>query len=407
MLPVSLRLMTNFPVELYFAGKKRAGTVTFRDKLYRFLDSPTSSIPAAAFGFFILIVSLSSVISFGVDSTRQAISLTSSLEDAMNEQGLDETEILLLNSTSLRNKGANQGWNLFLLSVFGVELLLRLFAYVSPLTDFYVWVDIVTIAPLIMRISLSFARQGQSSLTFFLGDTEDWKGIVVYLLTSLNALRLLKMTRYFLGSQVLIKTISNSMAAVIVPAYFLVLLLTLFGSILFAVEFDPLCGATAAGCGLRVPNLTTAWWMILVTMTTVGYGDSVPQSPAGRIIMFFAMILGLMVLAMPLAIVGNNFSKAWEMRWLLVIEDQVKRWLLEKGLGVTDLAAILKEFDSDGSGNIDYKEFQLALARMGVSIESEGYVKRMSIYTLYSIRANTDLLCAMPQHTDRVEPVEP
>ena len=104
MLPVSLRLMTNFPVELYFAGKKRAGTVTFRDKLYRFLDSPTSSIPAAAFGFFILIVSLSSVISFGVDSTRQAISLTSSLEDAMKEQDLDETEIRLLNSTTCATK---------------------------------------------------------------------------------------------------------------------------------------------------------------------------------------------------------------------------------------------------------------------------------------------------------------
>jgi hypothetical protein len=50
----------------------KAGTVTFRDKLYRFLDSPTSSLSSKLFGFFILIMSIGSVISYGYDSTRQA-----------------------------------------------------------------------------------------------------------------------------------------------------------------------------------------------------------------------------------------------------------------------------------------------------------------------------------------------
>jgi hypothetical protein len=32
-------------------------------------------------------------------------------------------------------------------------------------------------------------------------EEEDWKGMLVYLGTALNALRLLKMTRYFLGTR--------------------------------------------------------------------------------------------------------------------------------------------------------------------------------------------------------------
>ena len=34
--------------------------------------------------------------------------------------------------------------------------------------------------------------------------------------------------------------------------------------------------------GGGVPDVTTSWWMIIVTMTTVGYGDIYPLSSAGQ-----------------------------------------------------------------------------------------------------------------------------
>ena len=43
------------------------------------------------------------------------------------------------------------------------------------------------------------------------------------------------------------------------------MLVIFFGSILFALEYDPLDNS-----GYRVPDITTSWWMMLVTMTTVG-----------------------------------------------------------------------------------------------------------------------------------------
>ena len=70
-----------------------------------------------------------------------------------------------------------------------------------------------------------------------------------------------------------------------------------------------------------MPDVTTAWWMMIVTMTTVGYGDYYPITLAGRILAGCAMMGGLIVVSMPLAIVGNNFAEAWETRSVKLIGE--------------------------------------------------------------------------------------
>lgn len=48
------------------------------------------------------------------------------------------------------------------------------------------------------------------------------------------------------------------------------------------------------------------WWA-LVTMATVGYGDLVPQTFVGKLIATLTAITGMLVIALPVAILGNNF----------------------------------------------------------------------------------------------------
>ena len=54
-----------------------------------------------------------------------------------------------------------------------------------------------------------------------------------------------------------------------------------------------------------------AYWFVIVTMTTVGYGDMYPQSIYGYVMTVIVMIVGLVITALPIAIVGGNFADVY------------------------------------------------------------------------------------------------
>ena len=49
------------------------------------------------------------------------------------------------------------------------------------------------------------------------------------------------------------------------------------------------------------------WWAI-VTMATVGYGDMYPRTVAGQILATLSMLCGILVIALPVTVIGQNFS---------------------------------------------------------------------------------------------------
>ncbi len=57
-------------------------------------------------------------------------------------------------------------------------------------------------------------------------------------------------------------------------------------------------------------------------MTTVGYGDKVPVSVSGKVVGIFCAMTGLIVIAMPVPIIANNFGKFYDLANLQKILGQ-------------------------------------------------------------------------------------
>jgi voltage-gated potassium channel len=77
-------------------------------------------------------------------------------------------------------------------------------------------------------------------------------------------------------------------------------LVTVLGALMYLIE-GPEHGFTS------VPR--AIYWAI-VTLTTVGYGVVVPQTPLGQLLAAFVMILGYCIIAVPTGIVSAELARA-------------------------------------------------------------------------------------------------
>jgi len=87
-------------------------------------------------------------------------------------------------------------------------------------------------------------------------------------------------------------------------------------------------------------SIIHAFWFVVVTITTVGYGDVYPTSVAGKMIGTLMILAGVIVLAMPIGVVGANFSR----EYYRVVDDKKRRLLMQKQLDA--LAAVEAEQDA-------------------------------------------------------------
>ena len=174
------------------------------------------------------------------------------------------------------------------------------------------------------------------------------------------------------GSIVIYRALRVSLAALGVPFYFLAVAVVVFASFLFYLEQQGarMNGDCQAGnCGAAFHSIPHAIWFMLVTMTTVGYGDVSPNTELGRMVTVFAMIFGVLFLSMPLAIVGNNFCEIWDDRLRVIFLEKFKEMFLSKsGVTRSGLERAFAQIDKDGSGTITPKELRVSLEVMNVQV---------------------------------------
>jgi voltage-gated potassium channel len=124
-----------------------------------------------------------------------------------------------------------------------------------------------------------------------------WLGII----RALRILRLIKLSRYNPTMQRLFRSIYRVRKQLVAVSE-VVLVVLLLGSVLMNLIEGPVQKSFST-----IAN--SAWWCI-VTLTTIGYGDAYPVTPAGKLVAAIMMVIGLGVMGSFLGIFGSACADA-------------------------------------------------------------------------------------------------
>ena len=90
-------------------------------------------------------------------------------------------------------------------------------------------------------------------------------------------------------------------------------------------------------------NIPDALWWAVVTLTTTGYGDVVPQTVGGKMVGSVVMVSGILVLALMTGILATGFAEEERRREYLRVWDQVTRVPMFAELGTVTLSEIVEQ----------------------------------------------------------------
>lgn len=144
---------------------------------------------------------------------------------------------------------------------------------------------------------------------------------------SFSVLRILRLGRVFrifkLGKHsrdvhMFGSVLTQSFGPLVLMFFFTFLTAIVFGCLMYYVEkgdwsvSDQAYMRPAASGDMKeaspFESIPMAMWWVFVTTTTVGYGEIYPTTTMGRIIAIFTMNLGILGIALPITVIGQNFA---------------------------------------------------------------------------------------------------
>ncbi|MDX1567206.1 MAG: ion transporter, partial [Longimicrobiales bacterium] len=171
--------------------------------------------------------------------------------------------------------------------LFTVEYVLRLICVGRPARyafSFFGLVDLLAVVPTYFSVLIPEAQ--------FL--------MVIRLLRILRVFRVLKLVHYVSEADVLLAALRASRRKITIFLFAVGSLVVILGSLMYLLE----------GADNGFTSIPTGIYWAIVTLTTVGYGDISPQTPAGQALSALIMIIGYAIIAVPTGIFAAEMSRS-------------------------------------------------------------------------------------------------
>lgn len=206
--------------------------------------------------------------------------------------------------------------------LFTIELALRLYACDSVrvfMSNGFNIIDVLAIFPGYLALLVVAVKESDQSENVHkaANSMRTLRLLRIFrLLRVFRVSRLAKVARYSESLGIVFAAcVKVSQSGLVVVLMLLCSAMILSASLIYIVESE-LCDDAGAQCSGFVSIPRSFWWAI-ATLTTVGYGDMVPQTSAGKVIGSFTAIAGVIILAIGIALVSINFNECF-------IEEQAR-----------------------------------------------------------------------------------
>jgi len=112
-------------------------------------------------------------------------------------------------------------------------------------------------------------------------------------------LRVLKIARYNRSIDIIGSVFKEKQAELMVTSCLIIIVMIISSFVMYYAEHEDYPEA--------FPNVISCFWWAIVTLTTIGYGDVVPQTLLGKIVGGIMAFLGIGLVAMPTGIISAGF----------------------------------------------------------------------------------------------------
>ncbi|CAF1058574.1 unnamed protein product [Brachionus calyciflorus] len=274
----------------------------FQQKLWILLEKPNSSLLGRIIAFFGLLVVILSVAVMCLETVVESQNRSNSNPDDLE---LEERNILFFIL------------ELFCNSIFTIEIILRFIATsdkISFIKNFSNLIDFIAILPfwtilmlnnhnflnfliLINLYSQSIAKKRQSN---------QYALSVLRILRLTRVLRVLKLSRHIQILNVMGKILYECVYEIILLLTFLTINIIIFSSLIYFIELDSL------GENSPFISIPHSFWWAIISFTTIGYGDLIPQSSIGKFFGSFFILCGILIALLPVPILSCKFEKIYK-----------------------------------------------------------------------------------------------